>query len=87
MMNTKGANEPIDKRFFSQGSLVCRQASPHCVDHSLGGSRANRYTQAEPYTRAPQEPTQMRVLNDTSNLLELPLALRQGRHNNPSQEL
>jgi hypothetical protein len=28
--------------FFSRGSRACRHVSPRCVDHTLGGSAANR---------------------------------------------
>jgi hypothetical protein len=28
--------------FFSRGSRACQHASPRCIDHTLGGSAANR---------------------------------------------
>jgi hypothetical protein len=70
--------------FFLRGSLACQQASPHCMIHSLGGSRANRHHTSNPQPSAAQ-PTQDEDPQAMRNPPELPLALHRGRHKNPAQ--
>jgi hypothetical protein len=56
----------------------------HLAIHLLGGSRANRHHTPNPQSGATQ-PIQDKNPQATRNPLELPLALRRGRHKNPSQ--
>jgi hypothetical protein len=55
---------------------------PRCVDRHFVVQRLIG-NQSQALQEHRKNLPQVRQLNDTSNLLELPLALRQGRHNTP----
>jgi hypothetical protein len=68
----------------SEVHLLTGKLVPVMVIHSLRGSRANRHHTPNPQLGVAQ-PTQDEDPQATRNPLELPLALRRGRHKNPSQ--
>ena len=75
-----------DNRFFSRGSRACQHTSPHCVDQhlvvrQLRGVSQTSSTQLDTARTYPQ----VRQLNDTSNLLELPFGTPPGKVQLPSQ--
>jgi hypothetical protein len=70
--------------FSSKVHLLASKLVPVVVIYSLGGSRANRHYTPNPQSGAAQ-PTQDKDPQAMRNPLELPLALRRGRHKNPSQ--
>ena len=70
--------------FSSKVHLLVGKLVPVVAIHSLGGSRANRHHTPNPQPGAAQS-TQDKDPQATRNPLELPLALRRGRHKNPSQ--
>ena len=70
--------------FSSEVHLLADKVVPVVMIHSLGGSRANRHHTPNPRSGATQ-PTQDEDPQAMRNPLELPLALRRGRHKNPSQ--
>ena len=70
--------------FFTEVRLLAGKLVPVVAIHSLGGSRANRHHMPNPQPGAAQ-PTQDEDPQAMHNPLELPLALRRGRHNNSSQ--
>ena len=85
-MNTKeyqGDNDDIIN-FSSEVHMLAGKLVLVVAIHSLGGSRANRHHMPNPQPDTTQ-PTQDEDPQGTRNPLELPLALRRGRHKNPSQ--
>ena len=84
-INTKeyqGDNDDTIK-FFSKVHLLAGKLVPVVMIHSLGGSHADRHHTPNPQPGATQ-PTQDEDTQATHNPLELPLALLQERHKNPS---
>ena len=82
MIEILGDND--DTRFFTEVHLLADKLVPVVAIHSLGGSRANRHHTPNPQSGAAQ-PTQDEDPQAMRNPLELPLALRRGRHKNSSQ--
>ena len=85
-MNTKEYQGDNDDtiNFSFEVHLLTGKLVPVVAIHSLGGSRANRHHTPNPQPGATQS-TQDEDSQATRNPLELPLALHEGRHNNPSQ--
>ena len=86
LMNTKEYQGDNDDtiNFSFEVHLLAGKLVPVVVIHSLGGSRANRHHTPNPQPSVAQ-PTQDEDPQATRNSLGLPLALRRGRHKNPSQ--
>jgi len=85
-MNTKEYRGDNDDtiNFFSEVHLLAGKLVLVVTIHSLGGSRANRHHMPNPQPGAAQ-PIQDEDPQATCNPLELPLALRRGRHKKLSQ--
>ena len=82
-MNTKETNDDTIN-FSSEVHLLVGKLVSVVAIYSLEGSRVNKHHMPNPQPGAAQ-PTQDEDPQATRNPLELPLALRQGRHKNPSQ--
>jgi hypothetical protein len=85
-MNTKEYQEDNDDtiNFSSKVHLLAGKLVPVVAIHSIGGSRTNRHHTPNLQPGVTQ-PIQDEDPQATRNPLELPLALRRGRHKNPSQ--
>ena len=77
----RGNDDTIN--FSSEVHLLAGKLVPVVAIHSLGGSRANRHHMPNLQSGAAQ-PTQDEDPQAMRNPLEFPLALRRGRHKNPS---
>ena len=74
----------MNTMIFTEVHLLAGKLVLVVAIHSLRGSLANSHQTPNPHLGAAQ-PTQDKNPQDTRNPLELPLALRWGRHKNPSQ--
>jgi hypothetical protein len=74
-------------RFFSRGPRTCQHASPCCVDHTLGGSTANRcFTNLAQQLVVARTYPQVRVTQWHEQFTRVVFSdLPRGRHQNPSQ--
>ena len=73
--------------FFSRDSCACQHTSPRCVDHTLGGSVANRcFTNLAQHMGAAKTYPYVRVTQWYEQFTRVTLWLFAGRAQDPSQD-
>ena len=80
------SNHKNDTWFFSRGSRACLHTSPRCVNQHLVVRQLRGVARTSSNNWTPQRTyPQVRQLNDTSNLLELPCGSSSRKVQDPSQ--